>query len=594
MMIKKRLAALRELMKEKGVQAYLIPSTDAHQSEYVPDLWQRRRWISGFDGSAGDVAVTMKEAGLWTDSRYFLQAEEQLSGSGIDLYKLGLPDTPTIAAFLKEKLKEGQKAAIDPRVISFSEARSLQIQLQDKRIELVFLEENLIDKLWQDQPPMPLDSIDVHELKYAGESVESKLKRIREKMQALNTEFHILTTLDGIAWTFNIRSKDIEYNPLTIAYAVIGIDGAKLFVKKEKVTAELKRHLSETAEIFDYDDFAAELGKIPWESTILLDKSAVNQWVVGMLKGKYHIVFKESPVTRFKAVKNKTELKGFENCHIRDGAAMVKFFTWLEDAVPRGGVTELSAADKLESLRREVPLFKGLSFETISAYGAHGAIVHYSSTEKSNVELKPEGLFLLDSGGQYLDGTTDITRTVALGEPTAEQKDRFTRVLKGHIDLALAKFPQGTQGIQLDTIARKALWDIRENYGHGTGHGVGSYLGVHEGPQAISYYRGIGVALEPGMILSNEPGFYKEGEYGIRIETLVQVVNSDEKNNFYEFKTATLCPIDLKLVDKSLLNSEEISYLNAYHKRIKETLSPLLGEKERKWLEEKTKPIRNG
>jgi Xaa-Pro aminopeptidase len=590
-MIKKRVAALRDLMKKNDIQAYIIPSTDAHQSEYVPDLWQRRIWISGFDGSAGDVAVTMKKAGLWTDSRYFLQAAEQLNDTGIDLYKMGLPDTPSMAMFLKNQLKNGEKAAIDPRVISFNEAQSLQRQLQADGIELVFIAQNLVDQLWSEQPLMPLGNIEAHNIKYAGESIESKLDRIRKRMKSIKADSHILTTLDNIAWTFNIRSSDIEYNPLTIAYAIIGLDKAKLFVKKEKVTAELIEHFNKYVEIFDYDDFEEELGKIPWESVVWLDKSTVNQWVVGMLTGKYSVIFNESPVTQFKAVKNRTELQGFENCHVRDGVAMVKFFTWLEEALPGGGVTELSAADKLESFRKEVSLFKGLSFETISGYAAHGAIVHYSSTEESNVELKAEGLFLLDSGGQYLDGTTDLTRTIALGKPTVEQKDRFTRVLKGHINLAMAKFPQGTQGIQLDTIARKALWDIGENYGHGTGHGVGSYLGVHEGPQAISYYRGLGVALEPGMILSNEPGYYKEGEYGIRIETLVQVVKMEENENFYEFKTATLCPIDLKLIDKSLLNNEEILYINEYHKRVRETLSPLLGEKEKIWLDENTETI---
>ncbi len=590
-MIKKRIEALRKLMRKNNVNAYLIPSTDPHQSEYVPDLWQRRIWISGFDGSAGDVVVTLDKAGLWTDSRYFLQAAAQLKDTGIDLYKLGLPETPSIASFMKSQLKSGDKAAIDPRVISVTEAQSLQTRLQASGVDLEFLSANLVDTIWQDQPSMPLGPIEVHDIQYAGESIHSKLSRIREKMKEINTDVHILSTLDAIAWTFNIRSNDIEYNPLVISYAIISADSAKLFVKKEKVTEALKNHFGSTVEIFDYDEFSAQIGEIEKKEIVWLDKSTINQWVVDLLKGTNKIIFKECPVTLFKARKNKTELEGFKNCHIRDGAAMVNFFSWLEYAVPAGGVTELSAAAKLESFRREISLFKGLSFETISAYGEHGAIVHYSSTKESDVELKPQGIFLLDSGGQYLDGTTDITRTVALGEPTSEQKDRFTRVLKGHIDLALAKFPAGTQGMQLDTIARKSLWDIEENYGHGTGHGVGSYLGVHEGPQAISYYRGLGVSLEPGMIISNEPGFYKEGEYGIRIETLIQVVECEDNNSFYRFKTATLCPIDLKLIDKSLLTSDEIDYLNKYHKRVRETLLPLLEEKEKEWLIEKTKTV---
>ncbi len=590
-MIKERIAALRKLMKKNGIEAYLIPGTDPHQSEYVPQLWQRRIWISGFDGSAGDIVVTMSAAGLWTDSRYFLQAAEQLNNTGIDLYKLGIAGTPTITEFIKEQLKEGDKAAIDPRLISFSEAQTLQAQLHSSGIELVFLEDNLVDQLWHDQPPMPLDPVEVHPIKYAGETVESKLSRIREAMRRINSDVHILTTLDAIAWTFNIRSSDIDFNPLVIAYAIIGLDDAMLFIKRQKITPEAETHLSADARLFDYDEFAAQLKNIPLEKTVWLDKLTVNRWVVGLLKGRDRIVFSESPVARFKAIKNKTELQGFIESHINDGAAMVKFFCWLEEAVPKGGVTELSAAEKLESFRRQIPLFKGLSFETISAYGEHGAIVHYASTKESDVELKADGIYLLDSGGQYLNGTTDITRTLAFGKPTKEQKDRFTLVLKGHIDLALTKFPRGTQGIQLDTIARKALWDITENYGHGTGHGVGSYLGVHEGPQAISYYRGLGVALEPGMILSNEPGYYKEGEYGIRIETLVQVVVCKENDAFLTFDTATLCPIDLKLIDKSLLTPEEIDYLNRYHKKVRETLTPLLNKKERQWLVKNTAPL---
>ena len=350
-MIKERIAALRKLMKENGVQAYLILSTDPHQSEYVPELWQRRVWISGFDGSAGDVVVTMDQAGLWTDSRYFIQAAEQLKDTGIDLYKLGLAETPTIAAFIKNQLKTGEKAAIDPRVISFTEAQSLQTQLQSAGIELVFLSENLVDKLWTDQPAMPLSPVEVHDVKYAGEEVESKLSRIRDAMRRLNADIHILTTLDSIAWTFNIRSSDIEYNPLAIAYAVIGLDEAKLFVKKEKITAKVESHLSGLVRLFDYDDFAAEIKNISAKNVVWLDKSTVNQWVVTLLQGNNKIIFNESPVTRFKAIKNKTELSGFVNSHIRDGAAMVKFFYWLEEAVPQGGVSELSAAAKLESFR---------------------------------------------------------------------------------------------------------------------------------------------------------------------------------------------------------------------------------------------------
>ncbi len=595
-MIQERLTALRKLMKKYKADAYIIPSTDAHQSEYVPDLWQRRAWISGFDGSAGDVIVTKDKAGLWTDSRYFLQAEQQLKGSGVDLYKMGQPDEPSMLEFLKTELDEGRKVAIDPRLMSYKEAQNWKKELGNKGIELFLLEDNLVDALWDDQPGLPAEPIKVWDEKYAGESVQSKLDRIRERMKKENADVHVLTMLDAIAWTFNIRSKDVPFNPLVIAYAIITRDNAELFVHKKKVKREVKKHLRGVAKIYDYDDFKKRMSKYDRKKfSIWLDDASVNAWVVQLLGKKARLVFKESPVTRFKACKNDTELAGYKACHIRDGVAMVRFLHWLENTVPEGGVTEVSAARKLESIRAEDELFQGPSFETISSYKGHGAIIHYSPTEESDVELKQDGIYLIDSGGQYLDGTTDITRTVPLGEPTAEQKDRFTRVLKGHINLARASFPRGTQGIQLDTLARKALWDLGLNYGHGTGHGVGVFLGVHEGPQAISYYKGIGVALEPGMICSNEPGFYKEGEYGMRIENLINVVRDKEKsfdgNEFYKFETATLCPIDTRLIDKSLLDDEEIEYLNRYHETVYDTLSTYLKGKERDWLKQATEAI---
>lgn len=595
-MIKKRLAELRKLMKNFKIDAYIIPSTDAHQSEYVPALWRRRSWISGFDGSAGDVVVTMDKAGLWTDSRYFLQAEQQLKGSSIELFKMGLPETPSMKGFLKTELNSGQSAGIDPCVLSHNEAAAFMAELAGKKIKLKFIEQNLVDPLWKDQPVLPTDPIMPWDKKYAGESVESKLERIREKMAEEDVDAHVLTMLDAIAWTFNMRSKDVDFNPVVISYAIITPKKAELFTNLEKIDRKAKKHLKKSVKVYDYEEFKKRLLKIAKrKNKIWLDDGTINQWVVDLIEKKCNLFYKDSPVTLFKACKNKTEIAGFKACHVRDGAAMVKFLHWLEKAVPEGGVTEISATEKLEAFRAEDSLFHGLSFETISAYKEHGAIIHYTSTPETDVELKTEGIYLIDSGGQYLDGTTDITRTVALGEPTDEQKDRFTRVLKGHIDLALASFPRGTQGIQLDTIARKALWDNGLNYGHGTGHGVGSFLGVHEGPQAISYYRGIGVPLELGMFCSNEPGFYKAGEYGIRIETLVNVVKDEEKSNgefeFYKFETATLCPIDLKLIEKSLLTDEEVEYLNAYHKRVRETLSSHLKGEALAWLEKNTEGI---
>ena len=596
-MIKERVNALRKLMKKNKLDAYIIPSTDPHQSEYVPALWQRRAWFSGFNGSAGDVIVTKDKAGLWTDSRYFLQAEEQLKDSGIKLYKIGNPDFPDMVQFLKDELQAGENVGIDPRLLAYSEAQKMEIELAAKDINLQLVEENLVDLLWEDQPELPDEAIFILEEKYAGESAQSKLARIRARMAAEGADVHVLTTLDAIAWTFNIRSTDVDFNPVAIAYALITDEKAELFINLKKVPKKIKKELKSVVKLYDYDDFKKRLLKqAKRKSKIWLDQTSISQWIVALIeKKKSPIIFKESPVTLFKAIKNETELEGFRACHIRDGVAMVKFLHWLEQAVPKGGVTEISASDKLESFRAEQDLFKGLSFESISSYNEHGAIVHYTSSPETDVELKPEGIYLIDSGGQYLDGTTDITRTIALGKPTDEQKDRFTRVLKGHIDLAIASFPEGTQGIQLDTLARKPLWNIGLNYGHGTGHGVGSFLGVHEGPQGISYYRGIGVALEAGMICSNEPGFYKAGEYGMRIETLINVVKDEEKSdgefNFLKFETATLCPIDTNLIEKSLLSEEEIAYLNAYHKRVHDTLAPFFEGVELSWLKKMTTPI---
>lgn len=596
MNILERLSALRNLMKKNKIDAYIIPSTDPHQSEYVPELWQRRKWISGFTGSAGDVIITKSKAGMWTDSRYFLQAEGQLKDTGIDLFKIGVPDVPTMFEFVRDELSKGQSVAIDPKLQTHEEANDLKNRLMNHKIKLVHLDDNLVDKLWKDQPRLSDDVIMVWDEKYAGESIESKLVRIREKMAIEGADVHVLTTLDSIAWTFNIRGNDVEYNPVVIAYALITKDTAELYLNRKKVKKDVKKALKGKVKIYDYENFPKRLQKNTGKKIkVWLDIDTVTAWIVDLIDKKSDIILKKSPITLFKACKNKIELAGFRACHIRDGVAMVKFLHWLDETVPKGSVTEISASDKLGEFRGADSLFQGLSFGTISAYNEHGAIVHYESSPDSDVELKPEGIYLIDSGGQYLDGTTDITRTIALGEPTDEQKDRFTRILKGHIDLSMISFPRGTQGIQLDTIARKPLWEIGQNYRHGTGHGVGAFLNVHEGPQGISYYRGIGVPLEIGMICSNEPGFYKAGEYGLRIETLINVVKDEEKTTdefeFYKFETATLCPVDTKLIDKSLLTDEEIEYLNIYHKRVFAELSPKIRGKAKDWLAKATEPI---
>ena len=597
-MIKERIAALRELMVEHGIQVYLIPSTDPHQSEYVPEMWERRKWISGFTGSAGELAVSLKNAGLWTDSRYFLQAEKELEGSGIELFKSGLPDVPTLQDWLKQELNSDDAVGIDPRVFSYREVQKLESFLQTWKINLKTIETNLVDEIWNDQPAFPSGPVRPWEVLFSGETVESKLNRLREKMVSENADAHVLSSLDAIAWLFNIRGNDVEYNPVVISYAIITLDSARLYTGLNKIAPGVKSHLAGLVDIFDYDEFKDGL---LWlrknKSRVWLDPATVSRWIVDVLGNECEALFKESPVTLFKAMKNETEIQGMKNAHIRDGVAMVKFLHWLENAVPRGEVSEVSAAEKAEKFRKQQPLFQGLSFETISAYGEHGAIVHYTASQESDVRLKPNGIFLFDSGAQYLDGTTDITRTIALGTPTAEQKDRFTRVLKGMISLSMTRFPRNTAGNQLDTIARKPLWDIALNYGHGTGHGVGCFLNVHEGPQGISYYRGIGVPMELGMVTSNEPGYYKTGEYGIRTENLMVTVADEETSGgefeFYKFETLTLCPIDLNLIDANLLSEAEISFLNQYHRRVRETLSPFLDEAEKKWLAEKTRPVAN-
>ncbi len=591
-MIKQRIEKLRDLMRKHNISAYIIPGTDPHMSEYLPDLWKRREFISGFNGSAGDVVVTLDKAGLWTDSRYFLQAEMQLKNTGIALFKMGEKGVPDLYSFIASTLNNGETAAIDSRLITIAEKQSVLKLFKPKEIKLLEMEENLVDLIWTDRPSFPLSKVEVMEEKYAGESVESKLQKVREKITNQGAKALVISTLDSIAWLFNIRGKDIEYNPMVISYAIVTTNGAKLFLKLEKVTDKVKKHLN-SVELFEYDEVKTHLQQI--KDKVLVDKSSVTSFLVNNLQNAKEVIFGTNPIDMLKAIKNPVEIQGFKNCHVRDGVAMVKFFTWLYKSIGKEEITEISASEKLYEFRKQQKGFVGASFSTIAGYKEHGAIIHYSATKESDVPLKQEGIFLLDSGGQYVDGTTDITRTITLGEPTAEQKKMFTLVLKGHIDLAITSFPHGTAGKQLDTIARKPLWDYGFNYGHGTGHGVGHYLGVHEGPHAISYYRCTGVPVLEGMVSSNEPGFYKEGEYGIRIENLIVTVKDEEKSkngvDFYKFENLTLCPIDKKLIDVNLLTKEELNYLNDYHKQVFNTLSPFLKGEELEWLKEATSPV---
>lgn len=594
---KQKIAALRGLMHQRGLYAYLVPSTDAHQSEYVPDCWRRRPWLSGFTGSAGELLVSADSAGVWTDGRYFIQAEAELRGTGIRLFKSGEPGVPTLHEYLAKSVKRGEVVGVDPRVISPTDAEALERLLDSVGARLEFTENNLVDQVWSDQPKRSDGPVQVQALEYAGETVASKLKRVRIEMKARGAEAHVVSTLDAIAWLYNIRGRDVEYNPVVIAYAVVTMKDAFLYVGNGKVSATVARKLAPAVTVRNYDDVAEALRDLGARKTrTWVDLGASNRWMLDQLAGA-PIVSGQSPITPMKARKNPVEINGMRLAHIEDGVAMVRFLHWLENELPKGQLTEISAAEKLAAFRSEGEHFQGLSFRTISGYGAHGALPHYSVDEKSNVPLEPKGLYVLDSGGQYLTGTTDITRTLMLGKAaTAEQRDRYTRVLKGHIALARATFPAGVRGIRLDTFARMHLWEAGLDYNHGTGHGVGAYLNVHEGPQSISPTRDIfGAPLEPGNILSNEPGYYEAGAYGIRIENLILVREepklSKNGTSWLGFDTITLCPIETRLIEPKLLTQPERTWLNQYHSTVYKTLSPRLSAAEKSWLRKATAAV---
>ncbi len=588
MKTKENLNALRARMRKLGLTAYLIPSTDPHQSEYLPECWMRRPWFSGFTGSAGDVVVTLQEAGLWTDGRYFLQAENELRGSGIKLFRMGEPKVPKLQDYLAATLRKGEAVGVDPRLISAERAADLEKALTPSGGRLAYPEENLVDELWKDRPAVSTEPVLEHPVRFAGETVSSKLRRLRAEMRSRRVQAHVLNNLDAIAWLFNIRGRDIAYNPLVISYAIVDEKSAGLFVHAGKVPAGLEKKLSRNVTIRPYDEFAGAMRKLAGgKPRVWLDSSVASRWMRDLLEG-CEILPDRSPVMMMKARKNDTEIAGMKAAHLRDGAAMVRFLHWLEREVAGGKVTELSAAEALEAFRAEGEHFVGPSFDTISGYAGNGAVIHYRVTGKTNLLLKPQGIYLTDSGGQYLDGTTDITRTVLLGgKATKDQKDQFTRVLKGNIALASARFPSGIAGYRLDTLARQPLWEAGLDYNHGTGHGVGAHLGVHEGPQNIGT-RWAEAGLEPGNILSNEPGYYVNGEYGMRIENLILVrelpKHGRDGRSFLGFETITLCPIDRRLIEPKLLSSVELDWINAYHRRVQRSLTPLLGTAERTWL----------
>lgn len=595
MQVAERIQAVRNEMKQRGMDAWLVPSTDPHLSEYVPDFWQRRAWVSGFDGSAGDVLITADDAGLWTDGRYFLQASSQLKGSGISLMRSGEASVPSIEEYLVAHLKPGSVVGADPQVLSVRRADALGDALRHSGLKLKLTTTNLVDRVWKDQPKPPRQPLRVQPSRYSGETLARRLSRVRAEMDTVGADAHVLTALDAIMWVTNLRGRDVECNPVAISYLTIEKDHAILYVDPAQVTPVVERHLGELVQLRPYREVGKGLRELAARNAVVwVDSGDCTRWVLDKLKGA-RIYGAMSCVTFMKAKKNSTEQAGMRAAHVRDGVAMVRFLRWIDEQVGREKITEISAADELQRLRAEGDLFQGLSFRTISGYAAHGAIIHYSVNEQTNVELKPRGLYLVDSGAQYLDGTTDITRTVLLGRSAKrEQKDRFTRVLMGHIELGRVRFPAGTRGLRLDTLARMYLWEAGLDYRHGTGHGVGAHLNVHEGPVSIGP-RCSGVALEAGQVLSNEPGYYQDGAFGIRIENLVLVQEdprlSRKGEPWYCFEDLTLCPIDQRLIEPRLLTEAHRQWLDAYHRRVRTTLSPLLSAADRRWLREACRPL---
>ena len=592
--IPERIAALREAMKQHKIDAYIIPTSDPHMSEYPADCWKYREWISGFTGSAGTVIITADKAGLWTDSRYFLQASTQLEGTGIELFKMMLPETPTIPEFLTHELKEGQTVGLNGETYSLADARSLEKALAEKEIKLN-TNASLIDPIWKERPAIPEAPMFEMPIELSGKSTEDKLLDINKMLHKAGADCTILSALDEVAWTFNIRGTDVAYNPVVISYAFVSEKESVLFVNPKKIPAEIAEHLKkEGVTLADYGMLATFLSRLPEQTRVFIDSKRTNVAIYNALPKSSILIEGISPANHLKSIKNEAEIKGFRNAVLKDGIAMTKFYFWLEKMLKAGEkVTELSAAAKLTALRSEQPQYVMDSFASISSYGPHGAVVHYSPTPETDTELKTDSLYLLDSGAQYLDGTTDITRTIALcDEPSEQMKKDFTRALKGTIGIAKCKFPAGIRGCLIDAFARKALWDAGINYLHGTCHGIGHCLNVHEGPQSIRMEENP-VILEPGMVMSDEPAMYRPGEYGIRTENMILIREDSETEfgKFLGFETLTLCYIDTKLVIPSMLSVREHAWLNKYHQMVYDLVSPHLNEEEKAWLKEKTAEI---
>jgi Xaa-Pro aminopeptidase len=589
--IRHRLKALRLEMLKRDLDAWYISGTDPHASEYLPDRWQTRAFISGFTGSYGIVVITQEEAGLWTDSRYFIQAEEQLKGSGIKMYKLRVPDAVSPLQWLAKKLDAGSKVGFDPQTLTVTGYRSLNNSLQKEGIDLVQTPD-LFEKIWEGRPEIPKDEIFELDTEYAGLSRKEKREQIVLKLKEFGADFQVVTALDQLAWVFNLRGSDIAYNPVFTGYGIVGKNESALFVDPAKITAQLKSQLEkEHVEVLNYSEFWQWLKSVK-NRNVLIDAASANFAVWETMQADNSLKEETSVISLLKAQKNETELSGFHEAMKKDGAALVEVLFWLKNSIGKEKITEYSVVRKLTECRQKQSGFQGESFPSIVGYKEHGAIVHLNVGPDDALPLEAEGILLFDSGGQYLQGTTDITRTVALGGVTPQQKTDFTLVLKGMVGLTMAVFPEGTKGANLDLLARKALWENGLNYGHGTGHGVGHFLNVHEGPVSIRQEFNA-TPLKPGMVMSNEPGLYRGGEYGLRTENMMVCVEKEETafGKFLGFETLTLCPIDTSLTDKSLLNEKEIDWLNSYHQKVREALKPLLSKELQVFLEELTQPI---
>jgi len=586
----KSLRSLRSLMIERNIDVFIIPSSDNHGSEYVSEYFRVRAWISGFTGSAGTVVITKDEAHLWTDGRYFLQAADQIKGSEFILEKMGEPGVKTYIQWIFDNIKDGGTVSFNGKVFTVSNLERLEEAFKGKDINVSPIED-VFEDLWQDRPAMPNEKMFIMEEKYVGKSVEDKLAEVKAELKKSNANSFLLASIDDIAWLLNLRGGDVACNPVFLSYFLIDGDDCTLYIDEAKISEEIREYLSKAGvSIKAYDDIVHDVKEV--RGTLTYDPTKTNVWLKEAINSDVKVIEKRDITTDLKAVKNEVELKCMENAHLKDGVAVVKFIKWLKETIGKEEITEMSAGDKILEFRKEGKDFLGISFDTIAGYGPHGAMNHYKAEVDTNLTLEPKGLFLVDSGAQYIDGTTDITRTIVLGELTEQEKEDYTLTLKGHLNLGNAVFKEGTTGSSLDVLARKDMWSRGIDFNHGTGHGVGFVLNIHEGPHNIGKnYNAI--PLESGMIISNEPGVYRAGSHGVRIENLVAVQTkmSTEFGNFLYFKDLTLCPYDLAAIKVEMLNEDEIQWLNAYHSEVFERLSPYLNEEEVNWLKEATKAI---